>query len=59
MKEFWIVVGYDQYYPCAGLGNILAVTYDEEEAKAILEEKEASGGRDYYELYSSDELPWV
>lgn len=60
MKEFWIVCGWDQYYPCAGLGDIVAVCFSYQQAKEIMEEHQQSNRqRDYYEICHSSELPWV
>lgn len=60
MKEFWIVCGWDKYYPCAGLGDIVAVCFSRELAEKIADEhKHSVGACDYYEVCHSSELPWV
>lgn len=61
METFYIVCGWDNYYPDAGIGNIKLVTFDENEAKAYVEEKmklEKYDRCDKFEIYTSDELPW-
>lgn len=60
MKEFWIVCGWNNYYPWADIGNIIAVCFSYEQATEIME-KHKQGGypRDYYEVCHSSELPWV
>lgn len=59
--EFWLICAWDQHYPNRGIENIKRViigTYSD--AEKSLEEYKATAPYkcDYYEIFSSDELPW-
>lgn len=59
--KFWMICAWDQYYPLGGINNIkLVVTGSYEDAQKALEDYKANVkyGKDYYEIFSSDELPW-
>lgn len=62
--KFYMVCAWDRYYPYGGIGNIKAVFEDKEAAERYLDElqnvneKDRWKLRDYYEIFSSDELPW-
>lgn len=62
--KFYMVCAWDQYYPYGGIGNIKAVfdnLLSAEEYMAELQDVSESDRwklRDYYEIFSSDELPW-
>lgn len=63
--EFYLVCSWDQYYPSSGIGNIKGVFLTYEEAERYMKEiqdvpeKDKWKLRDYYEIYSSHELPWM
>ncbi len=62
--KFYMVCAWDQYYPNGGIDNIKAVfdnLLDAEDYMQSLQDvpdKERWKLRDYYEIYSSDDLPW-
>lgn len=58
MKDFWIVCGWDQYYPLGGIRNILFVSFNEDEARNVIKKYQQSGSADFYTLFHSSELPW-
>ena len=63
--KFYMVCAWDQHYPHGGLGNIKAVFDNLLSAEQYLEklqnvpEQDRWKLRDYYEIYSSGELPWM
>lgn len=59
MNEFWIVCAWYHYYPCGGVDNIIGVFIDKDIAEEFLEMKKKEGHADCYEIYSSNELPWM
>lgn len=59
--KFYIVCGWDQYYPCGGIDNIMLVTTSHKEALDFIERenvKPAWERKDFIELYDSTDLPW-
>lgn len=59
--KFYIVCGWDQYYPYGGIDNIMLVTTSHKEALDFIERegvKPAWERRHFYELYDSTDLPW-
>lgn len=59
--RFYIVCGWDQYYPYAGIDNIMLVTTYQDEALDFVgreDVKPAWERKDFYEIYDSNDLPW-
>ena len=59
--KFYIVCGWDQYYPYGGINNIMLVTTSREEALDFIDRKDVKAlwdRKDYYELFDSTDLPW-
>jgi hypothetical protein len=62
--KFYMVCAWDQYYPLGGINNIKAVFDNllsaEEYMTKLQDVPEADRWklRDYYEIFSSDQLPW-
>lgn len=62
--KFYMVCAWDQYYPNGGINNIKAVFDNRLDAENYMQsiqdvpEQDRWKLMDYYEIYSSDDLPW-